>query len=343
MITKEQWERLSKNTKDAIKSELSYDSTKAIAAYKEEWPKGQDMVYIDYRDDLTDKQAQEIIQIGYSEDLENGSWIWESQEDSYRQILPEIARLTGFREEDLRNDDSLRDEIISNDTSNPMKDLLRNTSRKAMFYDLEFDDEGDNVDERSKQIAKVLKISYKKYQKELTELTANAFYGGRLCFYWYGDIEDLLPVENPDFKYIRIEDPEICIMDRMNGSGHSVKFQGLRIEADLKRKNIWLDKEAPGYSYGYDVCGLSMDAMENQVRLGMKTISKKEGYVKLEKSKKETELEKHAKKEKKWDEDLKENICHVDDPRYDSHDFEYFNQPPMCRHECKRCHRIIMD
>lgn len=325
---------------------MEYDSKKAIEAVTKEYPRGVDLVYIDYRDELDNEQCQEVIRNGYSEILDNADWMADTQWESVSDIIRELAKNEEFEdfEDEMREDDSLREAIYDLDTSDPMKSLLHNTRKKAMFYELDYYVDSTNTEAeaiaQAKAIAKRCKLDYKKWGSELRSLVNEAYYGGNLCIYWYGDVDDLLPVEDPDFKYIRFEWFELCIMDRANGSGYNVTIKET-IEIQLKRSNLWLDEEAGGYSYGYDVCGLYMPAFENAPRLGNKLKECKRA-IRMVKTKSKLEIAKE--KEIQWDKDIKDGKgCNFMDPRYNSHDWEYHNDPMYARSECKHCHRKIMD
>lgn len=268
-----------------------YNSKRAIEIFNEEYPRGVDLVYVDYRDQLTEEQCQKIIETGNLYDAEESSmdWIADCQWDTMREIIKELAKheeLSDF-EDDMVDDDSLRDAIYEADTSNVIKDLLRNTGKVAMYYELDYYSEyglsEDSLKKEIKSIAKHLKIDAKEHYTTLKELVENATYGGNLCVYWYGDLEDIIHDNEEDFKFISFSSPlHLCIMDRFNGSGHDVTLKA-PITAEFNRKNLCMDKaKGQGYSYGYDVCGLYMPSYEDSPTLRNK-VEKGVKIVKLEK------------------------------------------------------------
>jgi len=304
-----------------------------------EYPKGVDLVYIDYRDEIEDSATiNKLIQNNtyYEEDQ---AWVWQAdaQYESIDFILKE--QLTNDELEHLSEND--RDAInvwfYDHDTSKPEEQLLKNTRNKLFFYDtgLYIDSQEGNTAKETqktiKQIAKTLKIDAKTHEKDLYSLINEAYYGGQLTVLFYDKPFDLI---DPDAKENTITFPKlnVCIMDRSQGSGFDVTITE-KVSLPFNRKNLWLDDAAGGYSYN-SVCGPYLPAYECSPSIH---------YVKKQpKAKINQDLQDKAKLYAEWDKDLKKGICHFADPRYNSHDTEYRNDYP-CGDKCKRCGRFFVD
>lgn len=307
-----------------------------------EYPNGIDLIYVDYRDSFDENlkplqgaiQANDLYLAMGDDPIEWGEY------EAIDYILKEH-----FTEEELNywreNDEiqELYDFLQENDTSNPAKDLLKNTGKQMFFYDLNCYIEANDYSETEKdakrkiaKIAKKLKIDPLKYKEELTELVANAYYGGNLCILFYTDPAYFFTDDGKE-NMLWLTDPHVCIMDRTGGSGHDVQLK-TEIKLPFNRKNLFLDKATAGYSYAYDVCGLYCPAYETHFNLAYEPKTKKP----------QTNANLHADQDKYagWDADLKKGICHFEDHRFKSHDTIYINNFP-CGNKCQKCGRFFID
>jgi hypothetical protein len=287
-----------------------------------------------------------MIQEGNTDQLQEKimDWYNESEWEAINYILNEL-----FTEEELEHYnetneiDEIKDLIYSLDKSDPAKQLLKNTSKAIIFYDLNLDCSrsynGSDDNKIAYKIAKRLKIDYKKYKDSLLNLLSNSFDGGNLTVLFECDIEDLLtPISGNKANEIKFTgDFEICIMDRTNGSGWSDKIKDLKeLQLPFNRENLYLDEAAAGYSFTGDVCGMCHGGMETSISFYHKPKQKK-AKINEKAKQKETSY-------KEWDERLKKNSkdCSPSDPRYKSHDTEYRNDFP-CGNKCKNCGRFYID
>ena len=94
------------------------------------------------------------------------------------------------------------------------------------------------------------------WNKQIEELIINASYGGNIEIFFSDDIDDYMPnYQKKDGKYITFKNPEVGIIDRFNGSGHNVTFEGLEVKVKLNWNNLKMDKNHK-YSYTWDICGM---------------------------------------------------------------------------------------
>lgn len=191
-------------------------------------------------------------------------WEWIKEDSSIDYILDELKddlyRDFGDKKVEAffaKHEQEIIEEIRERNGSYFAMELAKHT--KFVFYyrlDIDilqpYDDE--SVDENCKIIAEFFGIN--PTRKEVRSLAMNASYSGDLVIFFVMDgIEDLLQM---DKKYTRIKfsDPNVAVVDRMNGSGHNEQFKGVEIALNLDWSDIRIDK-IHHYSYTYDVCGMS--------------------------------------------------------------------------------------
>lgn len=93
------------------------------------------LVYIDYRDQLTDEQVEEVIHDGWSESLDE--WVSDVQWGAAWELAGELLeRNPGL----LYGRSDLAEEICEIDTSNPASDLASNTGMMLFRYSPSEDD-----------------------------------------------------------------------------------------------------------------------------------------------------------------------------------------------------------
>ena len=321
---------MDKATKDNAEALLELPKISLEDAIKRLDPQ-YDLVYVDYRDQFSEKQLAEIVATGFCDSLDDNGWMGDQQWDSVHQIVDET-----FKDVDISDiEDALREEIWERDRSDVVKDLLRNTSEPVMYYDLDVEIDGYTEDlvKRAKQVAKALKLNYKNHEGKFKTLVANASYGGKLVLMYRGDV-DLFYGEKDKPKYVVICNPEVCIMDRWNGSGHSMDgFGDFKVRFD--RTRFKLDEEAPGYSFAGDVCGMVVEVTGLREAKGSKgVIGPKLPRVLSAKEKQEIEDEKRWNSEKK---------CRLGDMNPNRHaNTKYINEYP-CGTHCMDCKTFWVD
>jgi len=309
---------------------------------KKEYPNGTDLTYIDYNENLNDSKdlMEELASTGFIDSFYEHFDNWDSESEAIKYIKKEVFTEDEIEEIEANDDLSQAVEDICRDidTSTPIKDLLENTSRRFFYYDLDFELENfdgfQDVEKESKKIAKKLKIDYKKHEEELRELVANAGYGGNLCILFTCDPIDLMGEKEKYIKFSRNYD--LCIMDRCQGSGHSVNFK-TDVELTFKfiRENMHDDEGASGYSFSGDVCGLCKfdEADFHFTNKRGNAIAVKENETAKE----------FADREKRYEKTFKAGGCTIGDMKYGRHrNMEYINDYP-CGSKCKDCGTFFID
>jgi DNA-binding transcriptional regulator YiaG len=320
---------------------------------KKEYPKGIDLIYIDYRDSFDENKEiiEELAQTGSVDSVEI-DWMNDSQFESMNEIEKQIFNEKEI--EEIREKDELSqavsDVFYSIDTSTPVKDLLHNTNRRYFYYDLNFNVEAgfyndgmwDHEKERwpektARSIAKKLRVNYNKHKKELDLLVGQASYGGQLVILFVAEPERFFG--NRKVKYIKFkENYSICIMDRMQGSGDHTELKIKSLVLEFKRENLHDDIGSAGYSYSNEVCGLCKG--DNADFEWLDKLNKTDKLIEVQTNK---EAEEFEKREAKYKKTYKEGKCTLGDIKYSRHrDTEYINEYP-CGNKCKACRQFWVD
>ena len=305
-------------------------------------PNGVQLTYIDYNENFNDNKElmEELATTGHIDNFFENFDFYDSEFNAIDYIAKEVFTAEELAEintnEDLRMamDETCRDI----DTSNPVKDLLRNTSRRFFYYDLNFYLENydgfQNVAKEAKRIAKKLKLDYSAYEKELRELVANAGYGGQLCILFTAKPADLYGDKG---KYITFKDNyDICIMERSGGSGHSVSMHDTKLAFKFIHANLHDDEGNAGYSYSGDVCGL---VKFDEADFNFTNI--KPDYAVLVKE--NQQAKEFAEQEAKYEATFKAGGCTFGDMKFSRHrNTPYINDFP-CGNKCVDCGTFFID
>lgn len=264
--------------------------------------------FVDYDDKLTKEQINMILS-GAWNDAENDiedRFSDSAYDEAVRVATEELE--TAVQEErfdrewdelDPDEQDEARYAVEARDSSEPVKDLLRNTPPQLMRTSLgnpsqhlskpqfasghRLDDGG--FEARHKVVESLLKdagmdTSAPGVTAAIEELITEGPYdwheGVQLDVIFYGDVADAVPAtqfdNDPDAgreKVLEFAKPHILLIDKWNGSGHDVV-----VPAPLKRTlakpsedgsetprtgRVYLDDSGDGYSWD-DVCGLVKSA-----------------------------------------------------------------------------------
>ena len=319
------------------------------ARIKKAYPHGTDLIYIDYRDNFDNNKdlMEELANTGFMDNLTENMDFWDSEHEAINHIIEE-----NFDEDERKQideDKDLRQAVVDIcqdlDTSHPLRDMLKNTARRFFYYDLDYkveaqgsrefmnDCDYNNEEELARGVAKRLRISYSKYKEELDELVANAWYGGDLVILFVADPSDLY-AEKPNF--IKFNSGfEVCIMDRGQGSGHSVKIDR-DFTFQFLRENLHDDIGNNGYSFSNEVCGLcKWDETDFE---WLKKANNKVIEVATNEQAKAI-----VDRDKQYQKTYNEGGCTFGDMKYSRHrDTEYINNYP-CGNKCKICGTFWID
>ena len=224
------------------------------------------LVYVDYRDELSDEQLDRVLEdhtlFNLLEDPDFDSWLidaqWEGADYEMRNRVPE--ELCDLLEEDNALDD-VRYELMELDRSTPEEDLLRNTP--AVFLAAPLPREMPDGDWGDSLVAALRECGLEMADPD-TDLGEVRFNGEAWnCepeLLWHGDVFEVVAAY--DNARLAITDPFVWFGDRLNGAGCLVETRGT-VEVDPR--SVFRDG---AYGYGADeVCGLCPQAFARTAEL----------------------------------------------------------------------------
>lgn len=311
--------------------------------------------YVDYRDDLSEQTEllQKCIHKQSKDSLYEASydWFWGDFEGLNYELEQLKQRLEDHfnRDEDTVNvddvmeefEDLIRDHIYNVDDSDALKDLFRNTNDMIMFYDTGYYMESESwswndkrVDQEIRAILKHLGIKRVKKDSStwnsIKDCVQNASYGGNLEIYFKDDVEDFLEVD-PKLNKICFCDFDLGIVDHDNGSGYVTDCIIETVKLPFNSENLFIDKTVK-YNWSYQIAG--------QDNYGTHVSFEKGRAKKIERS----SINDHLDKEAEYNAAYKAGGCTYGDKDINRHrNVTYYNEPLMCRNECKDCKTYWID
>ena len=238
-------------------------------SWKNYIPKSVSLYYVDYRENLDkheELQARCIRQNNLMP-LTEQVWEWylEQEMENLVEALDEIKEKMeqdGKCREYKKHAEEIKDLLYERNDSDPVDDLIRNSSVTNMFYSLgvEIDGYGTYGNTRGEsgamscyKIRRALKLKKGAYDSEILELVQNASYGGELRIYFNAMFNRLITNDNEsDFKTIRFHgDVAIAVANSHNGSGYDITLP-IDITLPFIRDNLFVDSEVH-YSYASEV------------------------------------------------------------------------------------------
>jgi hypothetical protein len=313
-------------------------------------PKSVELTYVDYRDNLDEhlEVLQDVIQRSGPDVLHEmiDEWFWEGRADALEEILGELETelerrgIAAAEAETLvqGHRDALCDEIYSRDTSTPLTDLLRHTSKQTMFYDAGYGIEEDTCfwsPARTRleriRIKKFLGIKVGYFDKRIDNMLCEASYGGRLVVYFYDDVERYFELE--DYSSIAFTDACIAIINTSNGSGADIKLGNVTVTLPLDPESVYIDATLK-YNYTFAVCGMNANWCEcTGVAFGHERVGEKRDSS----LKQELALEAHYAKV------YREGGCTPGDMDYKRHRHVSYSNNPPCGSRCADCGTFWID
>lgn len=317
------------------------------------------LYYVDYRDDLRNqvKLLEETVQKNCLYPLSETVYdLWDYPEGEYlndiRQQM-EDDDLLGVYEE---NEDEIRDWLWQHDTSDAVRDLLRNTGTVTMFYSLGIDvPEGvycreygclygnDSFSMVAYKIRRALGITKDDPAARLVDsIVANSPYGGELKIYFEAEISDLIAGDKyddnsskQDFKSIQFKGKHIVALhDSAGGSGHCEEIE-LDLSLPFNRENLHVS-QIEKYSME-SVCGFSWSWCDTNGEVICSFSAPKRKSIK--KSKTNARLSREAQYSKAF----KEGGCTFGDMDISRHRNVYYDNGFPAGHRCPHCGTFWID
>lgn len=314
-------------------------------------PQYVSLYYVDYRDDLDEHEdiQEECVRSNNMEKLYEKAYEWyEEQESSNMHDYLEETRknmeadnLAGEFEE---HEDEIRELIYDRNDSDPVKDLIRNSSVTNFFYSLGVEISGyltgcslrgESVAMACHKVRRALHLKKGQFDEKIEELVENATYGGELRIYFNAMFDRLISKDpENDFKSIRFHgNVVVAIADSRNGSGHHVRIP-LDITFHFRRENLFVDSQVH-YSYANEVCGMTNDWCDST--------KWETGMISFTGSVRKSRMAEYKKQEAAYEQTFRDGKCTFGDMNYKRHrDVRYSNvYPAGCR--CPHCGTFWID
>ncbi len=224
----------------------TYNTEVLLAKAIEKLPAKTNLVYIDYRDELSNKECVLLVGGKKDEILENRDFD-DSESSEIDRLLKDALPDEDERETFESSDeiDDFRTECRERDESYPLKDLIRNTGRKPVrFYirsginRVAFPEDSwrwseHRTEVEARKVCKAAGLNWDLNCDAMIELVQNASYGGVLCIYAYVEMsmidkitEHCLRGDERGRVKLTFTNPNLLAHDAWNGSGHDVTVKG---------------------------------------------------------------------------------------------------------------------
>ncbi|AXH70538.1 hypothetical protein HOT75_gp152 [Gordonia phage Daredevil] len=245
------------------------------------------LVYVDYRDELSDEQIAEYMDEGYVDSIHESEWYFDCRYDGAMSEMDDLfrvnditvdddVRLTGAELRDIDNDlfDELRFAIEEHDQSDVERQLISNTpdqlfrihladdARTKEIIDLLTDDDPTAWLEVASDVLEDGGIPVTAANMaRLRDLCAEQYYyGGALVALVYLDITTARKLAEHGGTLTR---PEVWIWDGWNGAAYGDTFD---TEISVPAGRVTLDNAGGGY--GIDkICGLVKSCFRTEVEV----------------------------------------------------------------------------
>ena len=277
---------------DEADADLLEKFNKAIIEdLEKEFPHGVDLIYVDYRDELNDEDIELLLSGQEDKVYEN---IWEHSEvgfqsiDQAEEILQDVLSKRGIDKTSLPHEylEPAKDKILDMDTSDPVRDLKRNTPAKLMrnqlisskvWYDDDelyekINDDTDYekmIDERVNFIESQLRskgVINNDLSREDRDAIKLMVYQGPPSWHegvtldaiWFGEIDEVA-LSNPDETRVVTTShsgANIVLLDPWNGSGDEAQILSSNLNLTFTKDNpATLDSQTNGYGWD-EIAGL---------------------------------------------------------------------------------------
>lgn len=315
-------------------------------------PSRVSLYYVDYQDDLDEHEdlQQKCLKDNSLVSLYEKADDWFSEQeiqncgeelDSIREKMSE----DGCEEKFDAHEDEIRDLLYERNVTDPVTDLIGNTSTTNMFYSLgvEIDGyhdswcggyRGESEAMACYKIRRALKLKKGQFDDRISELVQNATYGGELRIYFNAMFNELVSDEDKDFKTIRFHgDVVVAVADSHNGSGFDTTLP-LDITIPFNRDNLFVDSQVH-YSYASEVCGMCHDWCDStRWELGMKSVKK---------AIKSSKMAAHVQQEAQYAATFKAGGCSAGDMKMSRHRGVYYDNNFPCGNHCPHCGTFWVD
>jgi hypothetical protein len=314
------------------------------------------LYYVDYNDNLQE-HIDELQSCVSSNSLDK---LYEAMSVAYLEC--ECESLKSYKKE-LQNDveteygldeetahrlvfetysDEIEGALYERDSSDVVKDLLKNTGDFSIFIDtgLEIEDGAYRWtrSEQSRWLGKIkrkLKITSAKWDNDIRMMLSQASYGGSLVVYLYNSVQNVLTDSEKDWKSVSFSNPAIAIINTDCGSGDHTHLTGHTFSMPFVRENLFIDKYFK-YNYVDAVCGMYQDwCKDSTATFSYDSVKGKKSAT--------SPLAAQALQDRKYAETFKKGGCTFGDMDIRRHRGVYYINDFPCGSKCPHCGTFWID
>jgi hypothetical protein len=322
-------------------------------------PKKVNLAYVDYRDEMSPKQMQEVLEEGICTDVyeayseQECESIREYTKEGIKEMSQDLIEYFDIDEDDTDEvefieswvrelwdeyEDDIRDAFYERNQSDVLSELM-GSSNPNMFYstgiefgDSSFSDE-DEINESLTVIKENLGIKDDAQDEAIKTMLVQASYGGTLEIY-FRDFENIVEaIHRHGHNTIHFTgECSVGIIDHRNGSGDTCD---LVIDArfPLDKSRIFIE-ECVSYNWSYDIAGMCGGWCDNT------TVSYETGEST---DLPESAMSEHVKREAELDKVYRYGGCTAGDMNIKRHrNTTYVNEFP-CGNRCEKCGTFWID
>jgi len=241
------------------------------------------LMYVDYRDSLTDEQ---VVKLLTGDDgrlaVDESIWEWASDQewDATEQVIKDACEAEDIDPDDLDDEcrEHLREIARERDTSDPYADLLRQTGDKLFRYSLDTYVESlahTEEDDRAQAVAEATGLPAD--DPRIAEALGYAYDGGQVYLMWSGDVADAVALASgPEGgnATVTIDGAQLLVLSSFNGSGWAADLDApITVPWVAGRVSLDCPRAHGGGSYG----GWSWTDTTGGVYLPSGTVTTSEG------------------------------------------------------------------
>ena len=271
-----------------------YDTKKLAETAIAALPKSLDLIYVDYRDELSDKQCALIVSgkpDGVLEQIDEAFMEsrWQGEASALEEALPDEDEREALKASPDYQD--VQQAIWDRDNSTPFDELLGNTGEKLIRFYLR-DRHGERIaldpdswrwspektEKEARKLCKAARLDWTVNRAAMIELVQNATYGGVLCIISYEEMSGINDIVEHCLRHedarvrLTFKNPTLLVHDFLNGSGSDTGVQG-EVTIKFGRGAIAdhagimeLDAKGCGHGYSWDeTCGLHKPAYRTEM------------------------------------------------------------------------------
>lgn len=233
-----------------------------------------ELIYVDYRDQLSDEQVAHLVRGDFErlwESLEE--FEWQARADGAANVARDILEDAGISPDDFQDYSELIEAIEERDSSDWVRQLARQTPDVLLRINVIDEDHAYSFEgvEPKRVLADVSLPTTNENQRIMGEMLAECSPEFSVLFgYWIvgADVEALYDLSSE--ADVEIENPYLYLGNPFAGSGF-ISEEPLQGTISVKRSELRTDRDAFGYAVDEVYGGLSASSFECTLRAAERT------------------------------------------------------------------------